>query len=158
MKNKFANVAHSRNDDQKGVMEKIISEGHCPFCRENIEKYHKQPVIKEGVHWIVSRNQWPYEGTKEHFIAVAQEHILKLDEMPEGAGDELFRILGELVRENKILGGGMFVRFGEMDRTGATVQHLHAQLVAGTSRLNDAGEQNEKLKVTLGYKASLPNT
>ncbi|HEY4514729.1 MAG TPA: hypothetical protein VJJ22_01055 [Candidatus Paceibacterota bacterium] len=152
-KNEFANIIHVRSDEQKQVMEDIISRGHCPFCLENLLKYHKEPIIKEGKYWILTKNQWPYEGTNIHLLAISKKHCTQLTEIEKGAGDELLELLALTEKEFALPGGSFFIRFGDTDYTGATVQHIHAQLISGGPRLGPDGSESDKLKVKLAYKA-----
>ena len=70
-----------RREDQKEVMEEIKKQGHCPFCRENLDKYHKNPILKEGKFWLLTENQWPYEKIKHQLLAIYKTHIEHLKEM-----------------------------------------------------------------------------
>ncbi|HEY4518324.1 MAG TPA: hypothetical protein VJG48_01730 [Candidatus Paceibacterota bacterium] len=151
-KNQFANVAHSRTEEQKQVMEDILAKGHCPFCPEQLEAYHKEPLLKDGKFWILTKNQWPYEGAKLHLLAIAKKHAAKLCDLEEGSGNELLDLLTWAEKEFEIPGGSFFIRFGDTDYTGATVQHIHAQLISSEPRLDEGGKENDKLKVKLGYK------
>ncbi|HEY4493302.1 MAG TPA: hypothetical protein VJB98_01645 [Candidatus Paceibacterota bacterium] len=153
----FVNLDNSRLDEQRRVMETIVAEGHCPFCLENLTKYHKEPVLKESDYWILTKNQWPYEGTRIHLLAIAKSHYEKLSELPSKAGEELISLMQWAEREFAIAGGSVFMRFGDMEYTGSTVKHIHAQLISGVPRLDSLGKENEKLKVKLAYKTNLPS-
>ena len=78
---KYINLASVRSDDQKRVMEEIALNNHCPFCTENLTKYHKKPIIKEGKYWILTDNQWPYEKTKNQLLAINKRHIEHIKEL-----------------------------------------------------------------------------
>lgn len=125
----FVDIENARTDDQKQVMEKIIAEGHCPFCLENLTQYHKQPWIKDGQYWIITPNQWPYKNTRLHFLAIAKKHIEEFSEVTPESAAELFKFLGEVVAENQIPGGGFAMRFGDTNYSAGTVKHLHAQFI-----------------------------
>lgn len=137
------------------MMQNIVASGHCPFCMENLRLYHKRPILKETEHWILTENQWPYEGAKVHLLAITKAHVEKLNELPKNAGEELLELMKFAESEYKLAGGSFFMRFGNMEHTGSTVKHLHAQLISGEPRLKPDGTENEKLKVKLAYK-SLP--
>ena len=63
-KKDFVDLDNARVAEQRQVMEKIIADGKCPFCLENILQYHKEPILKDGTHWILTKNQWPYRSTR----------------------------------------------------------------------------------------------
>lgn len=147
MNKSYLNLSNARNKKQKGRMEKINGEGICPFCPKNLPKYHKSPIIKKGKWWILTPNDFPYRGISLHFLAIYKKHIKNISEISFGANKELIKLFNEIVLENKIKGGSLFIRFGETDYTGGTVEHLHAHLISGGRK-----QKNKKsIKVKLGY-------
>lgn len=120
-----------RREDQRQVMEEIKEAGHCPFCRENLETYHKNPILKEGDFWILTDNQWPYEKINHQLLAIYKTHIEHIVDMDPQAGEELFEMFQEIARERGIRGGGVALRFGssEEGNYGSSVRHLHAHLI-----------------------------
>lgn len=145
----YVKMEHFREQDQLEVMKKIQEEGHCPFCIENLSKYHTEPFLKEGKYWYLTHNRWPYDGTKVHLMTISKTHVEKLEDLPEGAGDEMFEMYKWAEKEFDLPGASLFMRFGDMDYTGSTVQHLHTQFISGGHR----EEGGEKLKVKLAYKS-----
>lgn len=130
--NPFINISSVRREDQKVVMEKIKHEGHCPFCRENLDKYHKNPIIKEGKFWILTENQWPYEKIKHQLLTIYKIHIEHIKDIDSEAGKELFEMFKEEAEKRKIVGGGIAIRFGsnpEHGNYGSSVLHIHAHLI-----------------------------
>lgn len=128
-KNQFANVNNSREEDQTEVMKEIVASEQCPFCAENLRKYHKEPILKEGQYWLVTKNQWPYKHTKQHLLIIYKEHGVCLNDLDPAAGAELFTFLKELETEYDVQGGGFSMRFGDTDYSAGTVNHLHVQFV-----------------------------
>jgi len=129
---KFVNLEHVRRDDQKKVMEEIKKQAHCPFCPENLAKYHKNPILKEGKYWILTDNQWPYEKVKHQLLAIHKNHIEHISEMCSEAGAELIKMFGEEAKKRNIPGGGIAMRFGsnpEHGTYGNSVLHIHAHLI-----------------------------
>lgn len=129
MTDQFVDIANSRLDEQRQVMEQIIAEGHCPFCLENLTKYHKKSVIKEGKYWIVTENQWPYENVKLQLLAIYKTHTENITELDPASGAELLQFFSEIIQENHIPGGGFAMRFGDTDYSAGTVKHMHAQFI-----------------------------
>ena len=62
--------------------------------------------------------------------------------------------IGELfswVREfSNTKSGGFFLRFGDMHKTGSSVEHLHFQVISGSK--SDTEDDKESIKVKFGYK------
>lgn len=141
------NLSHARTPFQRAVMQKIVRDNVCPFCMEHFLKYHTKPIIKEGRHWILTENFEPYKGSKHHLLAVSKRHAQRFEKLTPAAHAELFKLFGDEARRRKIPGGALFMRFGDTDYTGGTVEHLHAQLISGGKR----GKGAEPLITYLGY-------
>ncbi len=125
----FVDLDNARLDEQRQVMSEIADQQHCPFCLENLRKYHKQPILKEGKYWIITPNQWPYEHTKIHLLAIYKTHAERLHEIDPAAGAELIQMFGEIEKEQQIPGGGLAMRFGDTEHSSGTVRHIHAQFI-----------------------------
>jgi diadenosine tetraphosphate (Ap4A) HIT family hydrolase len=147
--NRHINMTSIRRDDQRAVMEQIKKEGHCPFCLENLSKYHKNPIIKDGKYWILTDNQWPYSKVKHQVLAIYKKHINHLSEMDPEAGKELLQMFAEESQKRKMDGGGMAMRFGESihGNYGSSVLHLHAHLIEPDL---EALDENEAWKFKFG--------
>lgn len=128
---RFINTAAIRREDQRKVMEEIERNDHCPFCPENLSKYHKKPIIKEGKFWLLTENQWPYEKIKHQLLAIYKTHIEHLNDMDPEAAKELFEMFKEEAKKRAIAGGGVAMRFGSSPdgNYGSSVLHLHAHLI-----------------------------
>lgn len=128
---KFVNLSAVRREDQRDVMVEIAKQGHCPFCVENLEKYHKNPILKEGKFWFLTENQWPYEKVKHQLLAIYKTHIEHISEMDPEAGSELIDMFAEESKKRNISGGGVAIRFGlsEHGNYGSSVSHIHAHLI-----------------------------
>lgn len=128
MTKKVVDKRYAKSGEYKNVLETIESRGKCPFCPEHF-KYHKNPVLKKTVNWMITENSWPYKGARHHFIILGKKH----KEGFANISDKDFSEIGSLVRwaikEFKIPGGGLTMRFGDTTYTGATVVHLHAHLI-----------------------------
>src|SRR3989344_3245317 len=147
--NRFINVSTIRRDDQRAVMEEIKRQGHCPFCRENLDKYHKRPIIKKGKFWILTENQWPYEKTKHQLLAIYKTHIEHIKELDPRAGKELIEMFTDEAGKRDMEGGGIAMRFGSSKHGnfGSSVLHLHAHLIEPDL---EKFEENESWKFKFG--------
>jgi len=126
---KFVDLDNARVLEQKRVMEDIIDADHCPFCLENLKKYHKKPILKEGKYWLLTENQWPYANTKVHLLAIYKKHIENLADLDPKAGEELLEFFKWAEKKYQVPGGGFVMRFGDTDYSAGTVAHLHAQFL-----------------------------
>jgi len=124
------NTAHRPDGAYGKVISDIQKDGVCPFCPENLLKYHKNPILKEGLHWILTKNMYPYEGAKYHILVIHKKHIEKFEEIIPDAWEEIRSLIGSYLKEEKISGGTFMMRFGDTAHTGASVSHLHVNLVS----------------------------
>ena len=126
-------LSNARKEEQIKVMKKIIVDGVCPFCHDFVDKikpaYHSNPVLVENDFWVASRNAWPYENTKEHLILVIKRHILTPEEMKEEEILGLWDVVAKVKQKLGIKHSTFLMRSDSTGKTGATVQHLHAQLI-----------------------------
>lgn len=130
---KFVNTDNTKNrpDGVYGsVISQIQKDGVCPFCTEQLLKYHKNPILKETKYWVATANMYPYKGAKHHILLIHREHITNPSEMSAEAWAELQTIANDMTRESSIPGGTLFMRFGDTKYTGASVTHLHAHIVS----------------------------
>jgi len=129
MKNKHVDLDNAREDEQKAVMKDILDADHCPFCIENLKKYHQPPIIRETKYWRLTKNQWPYRHTKLHLLAIYKDHVTALAELESKAGSELIELFQWVEKKYHVPGGGWAMRFGDTDYSAGTVNHLHAQFL-----------------------------
>lgn len=126
------NNASIRKGPYQKVIEKIAEDAVCPFCPEHLARYHTPPILKTGDYWIVSHNMYPYDNASHHFILITKEHLTDSKDLSANAWTELQEMVSWLIDEYQIESGTLFMRSGNMEKTGATVQHLHAQFVVGS--------------------------
>ena len=147
---KFINISNTRSEEQRRVMQEIHKNDHCPFCAENIAKYHKNPILKDGKYWILTDNQWPYKNTKHQLLAIHKTHIEHINELEPEAAAELITFFKEESIKRNIKGGAIMIRFGsnpEKGSYGSTVLHIHAHLIEPNL---DALSETESFKVKIG--------
>lgn len=101
----------------------------CPFCPDQLANFHKNPIEYKGRHWIATKNMYPYTAVKHHLLLIHKAHIEHISELKKEAWLELNRLINKLTKERKIVGGTLMFRFGDTRFTGASVNHLHAQII-----------------------------
>ncbi len=158
MKKKLMLTENARHEKQLAKMQECLSLGLCPFCPEHFKKYHDAPVLMEGNWWIITKNDYPYEGSTHHYLAIAKnfhtdshktsEHPTDLKDIHPVAWPELFKLFTDLEKKLEVKGGGVFLRFGDMSRTGATIAHIHVHFIVG----GEKKDGSEWLCAALGYK------
>lgn len=124
------NTAHRPAGTYGKVIDQIQKDGVCPFCPESRAKYHKNPIIREGSFWLLTNNMYPYEGAKYHALLIHKAHVTDFSEVSKEAWSELDDFVKDFTAENNIPGGTFIMRFGDTRYTGASVVHLHANLVS----------------------------
>lgn len=153
MKDNLINIEHgSRTPEQKAVMEKIATDGVCPFCVDFCEgttpKYHTKPILKDTEKWIITENFHPYEGAIHHFILLVKRHITTMSELTPEEWEDARQVTLWAEKEYGLLGGALLMRFGDTNYTGGSVNHLHLQLIAGAPK----HEGGDRLIACLGYQ------
>jgi ATP adenylyltransferase len=128
----------ARNDDQRAYMEDLEERGICVFCLE----HQRAEIAVEGEHFYVTRNLWPYRGTKEHWLIVPRAHVRAFDELPDEAGAELWALKRRL--KGDAAATATVERSGDMRYNGGSVAHLHIHFVI----LDEAPERTVRFRVS----------
>ncbi len=140
---------NARTEEQKKLMAQIEQDGVCPFCSEHFRRYHPKPILKESDFWFVTENMSPYEGTAQHFLFVYKpQHVTHLEDIDKEALADLLILTQWVTSTYSIDGASLFMRFGNTERNGSSVAHLHAQLIVGGKQ----SDGKEPIKVKLGWK------
>lgn len=129
MKRNFVNLKNARKGEYGKVIEKISRTGQCPFCKENF-KYHKKPVYKKKGSWFLTDNSWPYKNTAQHLMILCEEHKENFSDLSQKDLEAVKYLANWAIKEFKIKGGALAIRFGDTNYTGATVSHLHFHLIS----------------------------
>lgn len=137
------NTGHRPNGTYTEVIDRIKKDGTCPFCSENLSKYHKNPVFKEGVYWRYTKSAFPYEGAKYHILIIHRDHIERFEEIVPAAWEELRSFVKFFMKEEHIPGATFMMRHGDTSYTGSSVAHLHAMLISPVN-----GDKDRKPIVT----------
>lgn len=145
---RFINITHVHSKEQRAVMKQIQGRKECPFCIQNLHKYHTKPIIRKIPHWILTPARWPYKDTKLHLLVISRKHMERLSDLSLVAGRELFKLLKWVERKYNISGGAFAVRFGDSRFTGATVHHLHAHVIQ--PRRTSSGKAVKVVHIPIG--------
>jgi len=148
MSKPILNLGHAHHPNQKGKMLELLAKGICPFCDKYLEQYHDEPIEIRGQYWVVTKNDYPYEGSRVHYLFIHRDHIIGPEEISPQAMIELLALWNRINKEHQLPGGALVWRFGDTDYTGGSVDHLHVHLVVGGSRQKD----KEVLSAYIGYR------
>jgi len=144
---KPVDMRYAHNDEQRAVLERILQKGRCPFCMPDLKKYHREEIYEYG-YWLITRNQWPYRGAKEHWLLILRRHAERIADIPPGAWSDLGVIARDLERSLKLRGGALAMRFGDSSVTGATVLHIHAHLIV--PKINEKTKKARVVRFPIG--------
>ncbi len=144
-KEPLMNLSNARLPAQRAQMEEITKQGICPFCPKHLPRTHREPIEWGGTWWLVTKNDYPYEGTVVHYLLICRQHVTRVDELPPEAMAEFGEHIAQLSQD--IPGGVVLMRWGDTAVTGATIAHLHAHFIVG----GPAKEGAEKLKTNIGF-------
>lgn len=129
MRERFVNINNARVGEYKKVIEEIAKTGKCPFCKENF-KYHKKPVYARKNNWFLTNNSWPYKNTSCHLIILGDEHKENFSELTKKDFESVAYLTNLAIKKWKIKGGGLAMRFGNTNYTGASVSHIHFHIIS----------------------------
>ena len=129
MTRQFVNISNARKGEYKKVIENIARTGQCPFCPENF-KYHKKPIYKTKGNWFLTNNSWPYKNTSQHLVIIGKKHKEKFEELTNKDFAEVSLLTSWAIKNFKIKGGSLNMRFGDTRFTGASVAHLHFHIIS----------------------------
>lgn len=119
---------NARDKNYRKVIKEIMDEGVCPFCPETF-KWHTKPILKHEGKWFITENFNPYKNSKFHFLVIGKEHKELLSDLTAQDWKSILKLIHWAIKEFKIKGGGITMRFGDTLFTGATIKHLHAHLI-----------------------------
>jgi ATP adenylyltransferase len=137
-------LAAARSEEQRRHMQDLAAAGVCVFCPEHFAAYHREPVELSGEHWYVTENDYPYPGTRAHYLIVPHLHVSAFEELPDAAGAELWALKRQLKARLEPLAVATVERSGDMRYNGGSVAHLHVHFVA----LDDAPARTVRFRVS----------
>lgn len=146
---KMVYTENARGDAQRDAMEQAEDRGLCPFCHPGLEEIHRQPIEYSGTYWLLTPSAYPYDGTRMHYLLISTYHNATLATLSPAAWAEFGMLVNHVAETQGIYGGAVVFRFGNPAYTGASVQHLHAHIIAGDTARTDT---HGSIKVKVGYK------
>ncbi len=140
------NFDAARSQAQREKMKRLDQEGVCIFCPEHVHS-GREKVDVETEHWMVKKNDYPYEGTRLHILLIPKLHVPDIADLPKASQDEFVPLIVDCVKFYKITGGyALAMRSGDMRHNGGSIEHLHAHIIVGD--IEDPDHQPVKVKLT----------
>lgn len=152
MKEPKLNFNAVRSEEQRSRMEKAKESLLCPFCEKGLIEIHQKEIFYENNSWLVTESAFPYDGTEHHYLIVSKRHVSSISDLSPTEWSDQGEAIKYLVSEKKIDGGSMFLRFGDMKKTGSSIEHLHVHVLSGNADENMETNLREPIRVKLGYK------
>lgn len=123
-KNSIGTVSNARSAEQAEHMRDLARRGVCPFCTIG----PLNSVLWSGEHWRMWANPFPYRFHQHHFVIASILHWVGIEEITPAAWAEWGMLNALTIRERKIQGGGLVMRFGDSKLSGASLLHVHSHL------------------------------
>jgi diadenosine tetraphosphate (Ap4A) HIT family hydrolase len=142
---------NARDPEQAERMRLLQKNGGCFFCDKNYLDIGASAALHENKDWYVKKNDYPYEGTRHHYLIVPKKHISRITDISPKTWLGLSKMVGWLETNFKIRGYSVFSRNGDMRYTGATLDHLHFHFLSGYPKQKN-GRLEDNILVTLGHK------
>jgi ATP adenylyltransferase len=153
MEEKLINMDNAREEDQRVRMQQSQKNKVCIFCEEGLKEIHKLPILQQNDSFLVTDNAFPYPGTEHHVLIIPKKHISNILEIGAESWNDLKQMIEWVVKERKMVGTSLFLRFGDSRFNCSSLSHLHFQLIVGNSNQDEDIEKRERILVPLGWKA-----
>ena len=140
------NFDTARREDQLKQMRDLAARGVCAFCRENIEAEMREPIELETDHWVVKKNDYPYERTKLHLLLIPKEHVNTLSKLSPASRHDLIDTIVQAENKWSLTSYAVGIRSGDMRYNGGSVEHLHAHIIVGDT--DDPNHEPVRFKVS----------
>jgi len=114
-------LANARHPEQVDEMRRLDAAGACVLCD-----------IRTGLfttHWVVAPNRYPYPDAVTHLLLVPRRHLTDLRDLSTAERSDFWCGLDLARGFYGIDDFQLRVRCGDMQRTGATIAHLHVHLI-----------------------------
>lgn len=125
------NLSAARKKDQLERMIELQKNKICAFCPENISEATDSPIEIETKHWLVKKNDYPYDNTSYHLLVIPKKHVKTISDLTKVAKAEFLDLISQVESKYKFKSYALGMRSGDMRFNGGSVEHLHAQVIVG---------------------------
>ena len=138
------NRENARVPEQRAEMERLEADGVCLFC--DAVRTPRKPGSFRTRWWVASANEFPYRGTRLHYLLAPTEHVVDLLELPDHVLADFWVALRRLSAEHDLGFYGLGARCGDCRYTGGTIAHVHVHVVVGD--VEDPAHEPVRLKLS----------
>lgn len=151
-KEQFVDPKNGFTEEYREVLTKLEKIGECPapFCKETDWNHETRPSMVTD-HWKVYENAYNSKGAQHKFLIVLREHLTDFAKLSLEAWIDLRQIKRALDSQYVADGSTLIFRTNATNYTGATVNHLHAQLIIGCAR-DDETDTTKPITITIGFQ------
>ncbi|MBI2592575.1 MAG: HIT domain-containing protein [Candidatus Colwellbacteria bacterium] len=128
MTKKLVNLRYAKGSKYGETLKEIKTAKVCPFCPKTF-KWHTKPTLRRTKNWLVTENFNSYKNARYHFLVISKSHKEGFQDLTLPDWRQISELVRWAIRKYKIKGGGLILRFGDSNYTGATVTHLHLHLI-----------------------------
>lgn len=136
--------SNGRSVEYRRELEEILTAKLCPFCSGGYT-WQKDSPLHQSDDWAVFTNAYPLEGTAYHFMILPKRHLTAVEQFEVGDWRQIHELFCWLINSYRLTGAAIYLRAGEPLVTGATVSHLHWQII----------EPAEAVSVNFGHYPNL---
>lgn len=145
-KYKYIYPPNARDQEQLDIMLEMEAAGKDPLALENVDQ-DAQKILFTTEYWHVSENRYPRAGSEISFLVMAMGPVYEIEDISPEMWLDLQKIWQRLVKEYKIAGGGICMRFGDPAKSGASLTRLHAHIIMP--------QDGEKVRFPIGGRVEL---
>jgi ATP adenylyltransferase len=124
-------MENSRTAEQLAEMQRLEAAELCLFCPQALREHATQQILWETEHWIITPNEFPYQGTSLHLLVVPQQHVGDVLDLDVAAQADFWTALASVRERYDLTYYGLGMRNGDCRYTGATIAHVHAHVMVG---------------------------
>ena len=143
---KYVYPPTARTQEQLDIMMRDEADGIDPLAPDVIDQ-EKQKILFSGEYWFAAENRFPREGSEKHLLIIAKVPMYSMDDITPEAWADLFVVWKKLVTEENLEGGGFCLRFGNPEKSGASLKRLHVNVIMP--------KKDEKVRFPIGGRAEL---
>lgn len=119
-----------KNSDRKeysNVLKYDLAHHICPLCPNGL---HDSRRLKSLRGWNLVFNEFPYAHTRVHLLIIPEAHKLNFIDLTADDMNAVRELTDWAIEKFQIVGGGLALRFGKLEYSGASVHHLHFHVIA----------------------------
>ena len=117
--------------------------------KDTLEDGHTLGVkLWAGESWAVHENLEPHDLARVHLLVVTKEDTGKLNDLPDGAGDELIEHFQRIETEYEFTHGGFHCRIKNKDHKGPESTKLVFDILAPEDSVYDDDKKKIRMKIS----------